>query len=141
MIRIRSEHAIGFLKGRFQSLKGLRINIIDEDTHKFATYWVVSCIGIHGFAMKCEAEERAKSGVEEDVNTNDFILAGLSSDSDSDANVNPRIVPTSQNSTRRGRAAGLAAGKARREQLKATLFEHKRQKEQRRRPRQESDSD
>ena len=38
MIHIRSEHAIGFLKGRFQLLKGLRIRVIDARTHKFATY-------------------------------------------------------------------------------------------------------
>ncbi|KJA12826.1 hypothetical protein HYPSUDRAFT_96761, partial [Hypholoma sublateritium FD-334 SS-4] len=54
MVRIRSEHTIGFLKGRFQSLKGLRINIKDEASHKFATYWVVACIGLHNFAMMCE---------------------------------------------------------------------------------------
>ncbi|KDR66667.1 hypothetical protein GALMADRAFT_45593, partial [Galerina marginata CBS 339.88] len=47
IVRIRSEHAIGFLKERFQSLKGLRINIRDEANHKFATYWIVSCIGLH----------------------------------------------------------------------------------------------
>ncbi|KJA25910.1 hypothetical protein HYPSUDRAFT_100788, partial [Hypholoma sublateritium FD-334 SS-4] len=58
MLRIRSEHAIGFLKGRFQSLKDLRVAIKDENSHKFATYWVVACIGIHSFAMTCEAEEK-----------------------------------------------------------------------------------
>ncbi|KAI5825490.1 hypothetical protein K523DRAFT_222903, partial [Schizophyllum commune Tattone D] len=57
-VRIRSEHAIGFLKGRFQSLKNLRVNIIDEATHKFALYWIVCCINVHAFAMECEAEER-----------------------------------------------------------------------------------
>ncbi|KZT63661.1 hypothetical protein DAEQUDRAFT_634792, partial [Daedalea quercina L-15889] len=47
IIRVRSEHAIGFLKGRFQSLKHLRINIHNEKTHKFTTYWIKACIGLH----------------------------------------------------------------------------------------------
>ncbi|KIL57516.1 hypothetical protein M378DRAFT_33627, partial [Amanita muscaria Koide BX008] len=54
MLRIRSEHAIGFLKGRFHSLKGLRVYIKNEKTHKIATYWIAACIGIHAFAMLCE---------------------------------------------------------------------------------------
>ncbi|KAI5895907.1 uncharacterized protein SCHCODRAFT_01092035 [Schizophyllum commune H4-8] len=46
ILRIRSEHAISYLKGRFQSLKNLRVDIRDARTHKLATYWIVSCIGI-----------------------------------------------------------------------------------------------
>ncbi|KLO10886.1 hypothetical protein SCHPADRAFT_806927, partial [Schizopora paradoxa] len=57
MVRIRSEHAIGFLKGRFKSLKGLRVKIQDKRTHRLATYWVIACIMVHSFAMKCEEEE------------------------------------------------------------------------------------
>ncbi|KAI0045772.1 hypothetical protein FA95DRAFT_1455900, partial [Auriscalpium vulgare] len=56
MVRIRSEHAIGYLKGRFHSLKGLRVSIRDSRSHKYATYWVAACIGVHAFAMQCEAE-------------------------------------------------------------------------------------
>ncbi|KDR65953.1 hypothetical protein GALMADRAFT_81317, partial [Galerina marginata CBS 339.88] len=37
ILRIWSEHAIGYLKGRFQSLKGLHIQIKDETTHIIAT--------------------------------------------------------------------------------------------------------
>jgi hypothetical protein len=124
MVRIRSEHAIGFLKGRFQSLKGLRINIIDEMTHKFATYWVVSCIGLHAFAMKCEADER---GVDENSSTNKldpFVFEGLSSTSE--AEVHPFIPPPpTRPHQRQMRATTLAAGKARREHLKAALLRHK----------------
>lgn len=58
MIHIHSEQAIGFLKGHFPSLKGLHTNIVNEKSHKFATYWVASCIITHAFAMKCEAEEK-----------------------------------------------------------------------------------
>jgi hypothetical protein len=77
-VRIRSEHAFGFLKGRFQSLKGLRVMITDEKTHKYATYWVAVCIAVHNFAMESEAAERQDSS---DVNEENeaFIAAGLSS--------------------------------------------------------------
>jgi hypothetical protein len=36
MLCIRSEHAIGFLKGRFQSLKNLRLHIKDQVSHVIA---------------------------------------------------------------------------------------------------------
>ncbi|KDQ50998.1 hypothetical protein JAAARDRAFT_104390, partial [Jaapia argillacea MUCL 33604] len=54
MVCIWSEHAIGYLKGRFHSLKSLCINIKDEVLHQFATYWVVACIALHNFALRCE---------------------------------------------------------------------------------------
>jgi hypothetical protein len=56
MVHSWSEHAIGFLKGRFQSLKHLCVHILGERSHKFATYWVAACITIHTFAMQCEDE-------------------------------------------------------------------------------------
>lgn len=87
MVRIRSEHAIGFLKGRFHSLKHLRVQIADERSHKFATYWVAACIGIHAFAMQCEDDERSDSNSDQDP----FIAEGLSSSSDFD------IAPLPQN--------------------------------------------
>ena len=71
MIRIRSEHAIGFLKGRFQSLKELCLEICDDRSHKFATYWIAACVGIHSFAMQCEADERGGDHSDADE---DFIL-------------------------------------------------------------------
>lgn len=121
MVRIRSEHTIGFLKGRFQSLKGLRINIKGKRAHKFATYWVAACIGIHAFAMQCEADER--SGNDSDAD-DDFIQEGLSED-ESECNNNatassrPRSTFTSQGGGR------LAEGKRRREALKRALFEER----------------
>ena len=81
MVRIRSEHAIGFLKGRFQSLKALRVRIENEQMHKYATYWVVACIALHSFALQCEEVERDSDS---DVDGDPFIREGLSS-SDSDS--------------------------------------------------------
>ncbi|KZT20122.1 hypothetical protein NEOLEDRAFT_1076394, partial [Neolentinus lepideus HHB14362 ss-1] len=114
MVRIRSEHAIGYLKGRFHSLKGLRVSISDEASHKFATYWVVACIGLHAFALRSEQEERA---CDDEVDQDPFIAEGLSSSSDSEANA----LRTRQ---RRG-GTRLQAAKARREELKHALFRAK----------------
>lgn len=112
MVRIRSEHAIGFLKGRFHSLKHLRIRIVDEKTHRFATYWIAACVALHAFAMRCEAEEN--EGQEELLLRTQslFINEGLSSSSESDTR------PVRQRASR-GR---LHRAQARREQLKRRLF-------------------
>lgn len=53
-IRIRSEHCIGWLKGRFASLKGLRFRVDDELHLQYATLWIQSCIILHCFALKAE---------------------------------------------------------------------------------------
>jgi hypothetical protein len=125
MLRIRSEHAIGFLKGRFQSLKSLRVNISNEKSHKFATYWVVACVALHTFAMRCEAEERGGS---DSVDEDPFIREGLSSDEDEDQRAMPR------QPREPGDADRLSAGKEWRETLKNALFDAKaRQDAQRRR--------
>jgi hypothetical protein len=128
MVRIRSEHAIGFLKGRFQSLKGLRVSIKDQKTHKFATYWVAACIGVHSFAMECEDTERDAEAEEDAVMADPFINEGLSSSSDSDANA--AYAPP---------GTRFHAGKTKREDLKRRLFraKEKRRRHRARRQRQE----
>jgi hypothetical protein len=121
MLRIHSEHAIGFLKGRFQSLKNLRVSIMNKANHIIATYWIAACVGLHSFAMQCEAQERRNDpdgplSPSEDP----FIAEGLSSpDSDADVMTIPSIAPPS------GR---LRAGKAHRENLKEQLFCAKRRR-------------
>jgi hypothetical protein len=125
MLRIRSEHAIGALKGCFQSLKGIRVRIVDERSHRFATYWGVAGITLHAFAMKCEAEERRAARSNDEASTGDdvlqdpFIDEGHSSDSSSD--LHPGQEP------RQGSRAfqRLHSGKQKRENLKAALFRHK----------------
>lgn len=52
-VRIRSEHAVGYLKGRLPSLHGLRLRIDNVDHIKF-TYWIIACMAIHNFAMQHE---------------------------------------------------------------------------------------
>jgi hypothetical protein len=46
-VRVKSEHAMGYLKGRFSSLRGLRQQIDDTRDHKRALAWVKTCIVIH----------------------------------------------------------------------------------------------
>ena len=121
MIRIRSEHAIGFLKGRFQSLKGLRLRVVDSRSHKFATYWVLACTAIHAFAMQCEAEERASQGEDADtVDDDPFIRQGLSDSDSSDDGVVPQAGTQGG-----GSAARVRAGRAQREYLKRRLLRAK----------------
>jgi hypothetical protein len=123
-LRIRSEHAIGFLKGRFHSLKHLRVNIHSKDTHKIATYWVAACVGIHAFAIQCEEEERGGDDLDSD-NPDPFIAEGLSSDSGSSGE--------ELNHRRRGVAGDrLSNGKELREELKAKLFRSKERRIRRR---------
>lgn len=55
-IRIRCEHTIGYLKGRFQSLKELRVRIRSAEDLAFATAWINACIVLHTFCMDQELE-------------------------------------------------------------------------------------
>ena len=55
-IRIKSEHAIGYLKGRFQLLKKLRLNITTKNDVVYLTGWINACIILHSFCMDQELE-------------------------------------------------------------------------------------
>ncbi|EIN09279.1 hypothetical protein PUNSTDRAFT_134436 [Punctularia strigosozonata HHB-11173 SS5] len=133
MVRIRSEHAIGFLKGRFQSLKSLRVNILDENAHKLATLWVVACVTIHAFAMRHEAVERAELQDDDDddmVDADPFIRDGLS---DSDSEPDGLSLPFSAHIADHGRGPlRLMEGKAKRQYLKEALLRHLERRAQRR---------
>lgn len=48
-IRIQSEYAISYLKGRFQSLKELRIQILNPQDLAYATLWINYYIILHAF--------------------------------------------------------------------------------------------
>lgn len=118
MVRIRSEHTIGFLKGQSHSLKGVRINIVDEQTHKLATYWIVSCIAVHSFAMQCEEEERAEDGSDYDPTCDLFVAEGMDGGESDWSDVN---VDRGEGRGRRG-PRFLEEAKQRQEKLKEALF-------------------
>lgn len=54
-IRIRVEHAIGLLKGRFQSLFQLRIQVYTHEKHLWAIMWIRCCIILHNLILRIEA--------------------------------------------------------------------------------------
>ena len=89
MVCICLEHAIGFLKGCWHSLKHLRIQIMDERSHKFATYWIAACVGLHAFAMQCEEDEHTDGDGSEYEDP--FIAEGLSSSSSDDGDNAPPL--------------------------------------------------
>lgn len=59
-IRIRSEHCMGALKGRWQSLRGLRIVVNRKRDHEFACDWIRMCLVLHNLVIDIEGEEWAQ---------------------------------------------------------------------------------
>jgi hypothetical protein len=53
-VRIRSEHAVGYIKGRFQSLRGLQQLINSPRDYALALAWVRTCIIIHTLTAQYE---------------------------------------------------------------------------------------
>lgn len=53
-LRIRSEHCMGALKGRFQCLRGLRVNIGNQAEHVAACQWITICIILHNLVIEVE---------------------------------------------------------------------------------------
>ncbi|SGZ08118.1 BQ5605_C030g10772 [Microbotryum silenes-dioicae] len=52
--RCGSEHTIGYLKSRFQSLKRLALRINSKDQFEIANQWVSACIVAHRFATEVD---------------------------------------------------------------------------------------
>lgn len=53
-IRVRSEHAMGALKGRWQCLRGLRVQIRSNAEHAKACQWIQVAIILHNIAIEQE---------------------------------------------------------------------------------------
>ncbi|CAA7257434.1 unnamed protein product [Cyclocybe aegerita] len=60
-VRVRSEHCVGYLKGQWSSLRGLRVAINNSAGLQYATLWIIACIHLHAFAMKHEAGQDMSS--------------------------------------------------------------------------------
>ncbi|EJD42779.1 hypothetical protein AURDEDRAFT_67179 [Auricularia subglabra TFB-10046 SS5] len=56
-VRVRSEHCIGYLKGRFQSLRGLRLRVDKQADVLRLDSWIIACICVHNFALTREHSE------------------------------------------------------------------------------------
>lgn len=50
------EHAFGALKGRFQSLRELRIPIGSQKNLDYATNWIICCMIIHNMVIRFEEQ-------------------------------------------------------------------------------------
>ncbi|KJA13254.1 hypothetical protein HYPSUDRAFT_115878, partial [Hypholoma sublateritium FD-334 SS-4] len=46
-VRVKSEHAMGYIKGWFCSLQGLRQQIDTAQDHQCAIAWIKTCIVLH----------------------------------------------------------------------------------------------
>jgi|SRR5882757_4491804 len=111
---------MGFLKGRWSSLRGLRISINESAHIHYASLWITSCIILHTFAIRQEA------GL--DMSTNEFYLEGLRIADEE------RVSNAAQRAAAEDRAVGneserealreveLLEGKLKRETLKKELF-------------------
>jgi hypothetical protein len=53
-LRVRSEHCMGALKGRFQCLRGLRVNINSNSDHANALNWITVAIILHNLIIDVE---------------------------------------------------------------------------------------
>ncbi|KAK7022516.1 hypothetical protein R3P38DRAFT_2474392, partial [Favolaschia claudopus] len=64
-VRVKSEHAMGYLKGRFCSLRGLRQQIDNSIDHERALAWVKACLVIHTLISFIESGEEDWEFVDE----------------------------------------------------------------------------
>ena len=53
-VRVRSEHAYGSLKGRFQSLQELRFQIQTQRDLNYANMWTRCCLILHNMIIEIE---------------------------------------------------------------------------------------
>lgn len=56
-LRVRSEHCMGALKGRFQCLRGLRLNINSNREHHEACRWISVAIILHNLVIEVEGAQ------------------------------------------------------------------------------------
>ncbi|KAJ7260034.1 DDE superfamily endonuclease-domain-containing protein [Mycena haematopus] len=56
-IQVRSEHCMGTIKGRFQSLRGLHVDINSNEDHYEALCWITVAIILHNLVIDVEGEE------------------------------------------------------------------------------------
>jgi DDE superfamily endonuclease len=66
--RVHIEHCIGRLKSRFQSLRGLRIQILDHNDHKRACQWIVACCIIHNMLIDIDGWDNGITNEPNDEN-------------------------------------------------------------------------
>jgi hypothetical protein len=79
-VRVAAEHAIGQLKGRFGSLRGLRVWICDKKSHEKAIRWVEACFVLHNLLLGLNEDmfdEDLGTGVVSEDNTSPIRSAEI----------------------------------------------------------------
>jgi len=71
-LRVRSEHCMGALKGRFQCLRGLRITINSKRDHHFACRWITIAIILHNLIIDVEGSKSAAHFARDHHQTEEF---------------------------------------------------------------------
>ncbi|KAA1097917.1 hypothetical protein PGT21_023889 [Puccinia graminis f. sp. tritici] len=56
-LRVCNEHCIGLLKGRFQSLRGLRKDLNSAGTMEKITHWISACVILHNFLLSDQSPD------------------------------------------------------------------------------------
>lgn len=57
--RVYSEHGYGMLKGKFPSLRDLRIMITCDKDHAFACHWIEACLILHNLCIDDDFHDEA----------------------------------------------------------------------------------
>ncbi|KAJ3499981.1 hypothetical protein NMY22_g19418 [Coprinellus aureogranulatus] len=120
-VRIRSEHAVGYLKGRFPSLRGLRLRIDNKKHVQFVTFWIIACMAIHNFAMQHEHIA--------DFTLDSFFQEGLRIVSEDQPTDEERVATDTASSERERvrideRDIELLRARIKREEIKGQLFDY-----------------
>ena len=82
-VHVKSEHAMGYLKGRFSSLQGLCQQINNATNHKHALAWVKTCIIIHTFVSFVERGDEDEEFITELVQEGTDALGNCIQQADS----------------------------------------------------------
>ena len=128
-IRIRSEHCMGYLKGRWSSLRGLRLRIDNRNAKSITSIWIMTCIHLHNFAI---AHERGMNHEADDFFVEGQRLIQKEQEERNAWNIRQANTTSQEklgNDDGSNEAVGLLEGKIKREELKAALFEYIRHEE------------
>ncbi|KIK75198.1 hypothetical protein PAXRUDRAFT_173491 [Paxillus rubicundulus Ve08.2h10] len=119
---ICSEHAIGYLKGTWQSLRGLCVRLDSEDHIQYATLCIITCIHLHSFALGHQ------TGI--NISSDHFFQKGLQIMAEEQERNAEWVAIREQQANEEERARDearnveLLRGRIKREEMKLSLFRY-----------------